>query len=52
MVSVALKDGTRIDGCNLVSIGRNGAPTLWLFVNGEDTFVPLLDVVDLWENAP
>jgi hypothetical protein len=48
-VSVALRDGTRIDDCNLVSSGRRRVKTLWLFANGEDVFVPIDDVIDLWE---
>ena len=48
-VSVALHDGTRIHDSNLVSSGRRRARTLWLFANGEDVFVPLDDVVDVWE---
>jgi hypothetical protein len=48
-VSVALHDGSRIDDSNLVSCGRRRARTLWLFANGEDVFVPLDEVVDVWE---
>ncbi|MGH9281808.1 MAG: hypothetical protein ACRD0S_02605 [Acidimicrobiales bacterium] len=48
-VSVALRDGSRFDDCQLVSTGRHGVSKIWLFNNGEDTFVPADDVVDLWE---
>jgi hypothetical protein len=48
-VSVALSDGSRIDDCQLVSAGRPGVRTLWVFSNGSDTFLPLPDVVDVWE---
>ena len=48
-VSVALRDGSRIDDSQLVSAGRNGATTIWLYSNHADLFVPLQDVVDLWE---
>lgn len=48
-VSVALADGSRIDDCQLVSAGRHGARTLWLFTNGADVFVPLADVTAVWE---
>jgi hypothetical protein len=50
-VSIALRDGTRIDDCNLVSSGRNRVDTLWLFSNGADVFVCLHDVVDVWETT-
>jgi hypothetical protein len=49
-VSVALADGSRLDDCELVSAGH-GAETLWLFVNGDDLFVPMADVTDAWEAA-
>ncbi len=50
-VGVALTDGTRIDDAQLVSSGRGQVHTLWVFTNGEDAFVPLLEVVDVWEAA-
>jgi hypothetical protein len=50
-VGVALIDGTRIDDAQLVSSGRGRVRTLWVFTNGEDAFVPLLAVVDVWEAA-
>ncbi|MGH8992400.1 MAG: hypothetical protein ACRDZ7_12895 [Acidimicrobiia bacterium] len=48
-VSVALRDGARIDDCQLVSAGRAATSTLWLFSNGTDVFVPVGDVLDVWE---
>jgi hypothetical protein len=48
-VSVALLNGDRIDDCQLVSSGRCRLGSLWLFSNGEDVFVPLSEVVDVWE---
>ena len=48
-VSVALTNGGRIDDCQLVSSGRRRLGSLWLFTNGEDVFVPLSEVVDVWE---
>jgi len=47
-VSLALRDGTRFDDCNLVSGGRNRLDTVWLFVKGEDVFVSRSEVVDIW----
>jgi hypothetical protein len=49
-VSVALADGSRLDDCELVSAGH-GAATLWLFVNGNDVFIPVERVTDAWEAA-
>ena len=49
-VSIALTDGSRIDDCELVSAGH-GAATLWLFVNGDDVFVPVDEITDAWEAA-
>jgi hypothetical protein len=48
-VSLALKDGSRIDDCQLISAGRNGVSSLWLFTNGRDLFVALDNVVEAWE---
>ena len=50
-VSVALRDGSRIDDCQLVAAPRAGTVTLWLFSNGCDVFVPARDVTDVWEVA-
>jgi len=48
-VSVALRDGSRIDDCQLVSAGRPGTETVWLFSNGIDVFVPVATIVACWE---
>ena len=50
-VSVALRDGFRIDDCQLVSAPRANTETLWLFSHGDDVFVDVSDVVDVWEVA-
>ena len=47
-VHLALVDGSRLDDVALVSARSR---TLWVFTNGEDTFVPISDVVDVWESA-
>ncbi len=49
VVHLALADGSRIDEVALVSAGRR---TLWVFFNGEDTFVPVSQVIDVWEAQP
>ena len=51
-VSVALRDGDRIDDSQLVSAGREANRMLWLFANGDDRFVAVDDVVDCWEVLP
>jgi hypothetical protein len=48
-VNICLADGSRLDDCELVSAGRPGVPSLWLYANGADTFVALVDVTDVWE---
>ncbi len=50
-VSVALRNGSRIDDCQLVSAPRVRTETVWLFSNGDDVFVSLGDVIDVWEVA-
>lgn len=51
-VCVALRDGTRIDDCQLVSCGRQAVGSMWVYSNGFDRFVDLGDVIDLWESEP
>ncbi|HEX2192664.1 MAG TPA: hypothetical protein VHH09_05680 [Acidimicrobiales bacterium] len=46
-VHVALADGSRMDEVALVSARRT---TLWIFGGGEDLFVPVERVVDVWES--
>jgi hypothetical protein len=48
-VSVALRNGSRIDDCQLVSAGRVSTETMWLFSNGADLFVSIDEVLDVWE---
>jgi hypothetical protein len=50
-VSLALRDGSPIDDVQLVSAGRGKLQTLWVLAYGMDTFVPLANVVALWETA-
>ena len=48
-ICVALRNGSRIDDCQLVSAGRVSTDTIWLFSNGADVFVSLDEVLDVWE---
>jgi prepilin-type processing-associated H-X9-DG protein len=45
-VNVALADGSVMGPVPLVLARRN---TLWVVADGEDTFVPLDRVVDVWD---
>ncbi len=49
MVHVALADGSRMDDVALVSAGGS---KLWIFAGGEDSFVAVDTVVDVWEAQP
>ncbi len=49
VVHLALADGSRIDAVALVSAGRR---TVWVFSNGEDTFLSADDVLEVWEAQP
>ena len=49
MVHVALADGSRMDDVALISACGT---KLWIFAGGEDTFVVVADVVDVWEAQP
>ena len=50
-VGLAVRGGVRIDECELISAGRGRARTLWVFAEGNDAFVPIDDVIDVWEAA-
>ena len=49
MVHVALTDGSRMDDVALVSARGS---KLWIFAGGEDSFVAVDTVVDVWEAQP
>lgn len=48
-VSIALRSGDRLDDCQLVSAPRGGTTSLWLFDGRVDVFIPMTEVVALWE---
>jgi hypothetical protein len=49
-VDLALEDGTRIDDCQLVSLFRSRrVGTAWIFRNGDDVFLPVDTIIDVWE---
>jgi hypothetical protein len=51
-VSLALADGSRLDCVMLMSAGRGRTPTVWLFANGIDVFLPRLSIIAAWEAPP
>ena len=51
-VSVALRDGHRIDDGQLISAGVEPLDSIWLFTNGADRFIAFDDVIDVWEVLP
>ncbi len=45
-VSIALRDGSRLDDCELVSVaGRRRGGSIWLLVGGDDHIVAVDDVL-------
>jgi hypothetical protein len=51
-VSIALRDGSRLVDCLLVSADRPGTRTLGIFDGTGDVFVPVSEVIDVWEHPP
>jgi hypothetical protein len=51
-ISLSLIDGSRLDDVVLVSAGRTGTSSVWVFDGGMDVFVPRTQVVDAWASAP
>ena len=50
-VSLVLNDGTRIVDAQLISAGRPGLTSAWILIDGSDSFIPVLAVTEVWENA-
>ena len=48
-VHISLADGSRLDEVALVSARRS---TLWIYGNGEDSFLHVDQVIDVWEAQP
>jgi hypothetical protein len=48
-VNVALRNGNRLDDVQLVSANGGRVRSLWLFTNGADMFIPVEDVMEVWE---
>jgi hypothetical protein len=46
-VSIALRDGTFLSDCVVVSVGRGKVQTLWVFTEDADMFIPRADVTGI-----
>lgn len=50
-VGLVLNDGSRIVDAQLISAGRPGLSSVWVLVDGTDSFIPVMAVTDVWEIA-
>lgn len=50
-VNLVLDDGSRIVDAQLISAGRPGLSSVWVLVDGTDSFIPVLTVTEVWETA-
>ena len=50
-VALVLNDGSRIVDAQLISAGRPGLSSVWVLVDGTDSFIPVLTVTEVWEIA-
>jgi hypothetical protein len=48
-VGLVLNDGTRIIDAQLISAGRPGLTSVWILVDGSDSFIPVMTVTEVWE---
>jgi|GEM_PF-3276443 len=48
-VGLVLNDGTRIVDAQLISAGRPGLTSVWVLVDGSDSFIPVMTVTEVWE---
>jgi hypothetical protein len=51
-VSLILSDGSRIVDAQLISAGRPGLSSVWVLVDGSDSFIPVITVAEVWEMVP
>jgi hypothetical protein len=47
LVSITLRDGTVLNDCVVVSVGRGNVQTLWVFTEDGDMFIPRSDVTSI-----
>ena len=48
-VGLVLDDGSRILDAQLISAGRPGLTSVWVLVDGTDSFIPVMTVSEVWE---
>ncbi|HEX6382639.1 MAG TPA: hypothetical protein VF180_15450 [Acidimicrobiia bacterium] len=48
-VSLVLNDGSRIVDAQLISAGRPGLSSVWILIDGTDSFIPVMTVTEVWE---
>ncbi len=48
-VGLVLNDGTRIVDAQLISAGRPGLTSVWILLDGTDSFIPVMTVTEVWE---
>jgi hypothetical protein len=50
-VALVLSDGSRIFEAQLISAGRPGLSSVWVLVDGTDSFIPLMAISEVSEIA-
>jgi hypothetical protein len=51
-VAIVLNDGSRIADAQLISAGRPGLSSVWVLIDGTDSFIPVMTVTEVWEVSP
>jgi hypothetical protein len=51
-VCLVLTDGSRILDAQLISAGRPGLSSVWVLIDGTDSFIPLMTVTEVRETTP
>jgi hypothetical protein len=48
-IGLVLADGSRILDAQLISAGRPGLSSVWILIDGNDSFIPVMTVTEVWE---
>jgi hypothetical protein len=51
-VALVLSDGSRVLEAQLISAGRPGLSSVWVLIDGTDSFIPLMTISEVREIAP